>query len=235
MCFNQTTSLITFSISLVCFVYLLYYGISHKNKYDLFAAVLTILIGSMQLIEYFLWGNQKCSQTNHRFSLLIMVVLYLQVVLGSILFMYLFSSKSVQWFSNFIWICIGFYTLFTLYLLYWLNQHPLCSKPMGGSCRLVWAPFQTLVNDSYGRILFLIFFSLYFLLGSYAFGGCQWFTGKMFDGHFKYPLRYSLLSFTFIIAALYAFLTNGKDVVDIFGTSWCFLAVAFGVVSVLHL
>jgi hypothetical protein len=235
MCFNQTTSLVTFSISIVCFFYLIYYGISNKNNYDLFAAVLTILIGSMQLIEYFLWGNQTCSQTNHLFSLLIMALLYLQVILGSIVFIYLFPSKSEQWFSNLIWLSIGFYTLFTFYLLYWLNQKRLCSKPMGGSCRLVWAPFQTLVNDSYGRILFLIFFSLYFFLGSYAFGGFQWITGKSFEGHFKYPLRYSLLSFTFIVAALYAFLTNGKNVVDIFGTTWCFLAVAFGVVSVLHL
>ena len=234
MCFNQTTSLITFSISLVCSVYLLYYGISHKNNYDLFAAVLTLLIGSMQLIEYFLWGNQTCSTANHRFSLLIMAVLFLQVVLGSIVFMYLFASKSDRMFSNMIWLLIGFFTLFTLYLLYWLNQQRLCSKPMGGSCRLVWAPFQTLVNDSYGRILFLIFFSLYFFLGYYAFGGCQWLTGKMFDGHFKYPLRYSLLSFTFMAAALYAFLTNGKNVVDIFGSTWCFLAVAFGLVSVFH-
>ena len=234
MCFNQTTSLITFSISLVCFIYLLYYGISHKNKYDLFAAVLTILIGSMQLIEYFLWGNQTCSTANHRFSLLIMAVLFLQVVLGSLLFMYLFASKSAQWFSNLILCSIGFYTLFTTYLLYWLNQQRLCSKPMNGSCRLVWAPFQTLVNDSYGRIFFLIFFSFYFFLGSYAFGGYQWLTGKMFEGHYKYPLRYSLLSFTFIAAALYAFLTNGKNVTDIFGSTWCFLAVAFGVVSVIH-
>ena len=234
MCFNQTTSLITFLISLVCFVYLLHYGISHKNKYDIFAAILTILIGSMQLIEFFLWGSQTCSQTNHRFSLLIMVVLFLQVVLGSVIFMYLFASKTEQWFSNFICLCIGFYTLFTIYLLYWLNKQRLCSRPISGSCRLVWAPFQILVNDSYGRILFLIFFSLYFFLGSYAFGGYQWLTGKMFEGHYKYPLRYSLLSYTFIVAALYAFLTNGKNLVDIFGTSWCFIAVAFGLVSALH-
>lgn len=126
MCFNQTTSLITFSISLICFIYLLYYGISHKNKYDIFAATLTILIGSMQLIEYFLWGSQKCSKINHFYSLSIMVLLYLQGVLGSLVFMYLFGNQlktSLNTMLNKgILFCIGIYTAFTIYLLSWLNQ-----------------------------------------------------------------------------------------------------------------
>ena len=235
MCFNQKTSLLTFSISLVCFIYLIFNGIVKKNKYDLFAGLLTILIGSMQLIEYYLWGSQNCSSANHFYSLLIMVVLFLQVVLGSLLFMYLFSDKSQKLCNYFILGSISIYTVFTLYLLNWLNQRKLCSKPEGGSCRLVWAPFQTMINDSFGRILFLIYFSYYFLLGSYAFGGFHFLTKMNFDGHNKYPIRYSLLTFTFLIAVLYAFITNGKNLVDIFGSTWCFLAVAFGVVSAMHL
>jgi len=237
MCFNQTTSLITFSISLVCFVYLMYYGISNKNKYDILAAVWTILIGSMQLIEYFLWGSQNCSKTgaNHFFSLLIIFVLFLQGTVGSIVSMYLFADRTQQSLSNIILWNIGIYTAFTVYLLNWLNERNLCSKPMDGSCRLVWAPFQTMVNDFYGRFFILIFLSFYFFLGSYAFGGFQWFLGKQFDGYLKYPLRYSLLSFTFMIALLYAFITNGKNLADTFGSTWCFLAVAFGVISCLHL
>jgi hypothetical protein len=129
---------------------------------------------------------------------------------------------------------IGIYTAFMVYLLNWLNQQQLCSKPMNGNCRLVWAPFQTMVNDFYGRILILIFLSFYFFLGSYSFGGFQLFNKKQFDGHFKYPLRYSLLPFTLMISLLYVFITNGKNLADIFGSVWCFLAVAFGIVSCLH-
>lgn len=238
MCFNQTTSLITFSISLICFTYLLYYGFSHKNKYDLFAATLTILIGSMQLIEYFLWGSQNCSKINHFYSLSIMVLLYLQGVLGSLVFMYLFGNKlktSLNTILNKgILFCIGIYTAFTIYLLSWLNQKKLCSTPMGGSCRLVWAPFQTLFNDPYGQILLFIFLFFYFLLGTYAFGGFELLNGRIFEGHMKYPLRYSILTFTFNIAILYSFLTKGTKLVDIFGTTWCFMAVAFGIISCLH-
>ena len=236
MCFNQTTSLITFSISLVCFVYLMYYGIMNKNKYDILAAVWTILIGSMQLIEYFLWGSQSCSKndSNHFFSLLIIFVLFLQVTVGSIVFMYLFADRTQQWLSNIILWNIGLYTAFTIYVLNWLNQRSLCSKPMDGSCRLVWAPFQTMVNDIYGRILILIFLSFYFFLGMYSFGGFKMIFGKSPDGVFKYPLRYSLLSFTLMISLLYVFITNGKNLADTFGSTWCFLAVAFGIVSCLH-
>ena len=237
MCFNQTTSLITFSVSLVCFIYLMYYGISNKNKYDILAAVFTILIGSMQLIEYFLWGSQNCSKNdwNHFFSLLIMFVLFLQGTVGSIVSMYLFADKSQQSLSNIILLIIGIYSAFTVYLLNWLNERNLCSKPMDGSCRLVWAPFQTMVNDFYGRFFILIFLSFYFFLGSYAFGGFQLILGKQFDGYLKYPLRYSLLSFTFMISLLYVFITNGKNLADTFGSTWCFLAVAFGIISCLHI
>lgn len=238
MCFNQTTSLLTFSISLVCFVYLMYYGISNKNKYDILAGVWTILIGSMQLIEYFLWGSQNCQSDknrNHFFSLLIMFVLFLQGSIGSITFMYLFADKTQQWLSNIILWLIGLYTVFTIYLLNWLNQRPLCSKPMNGSCRLVWGPFQTMVNDVYGRILILIFLSFYFLLGSYSFSGFNSILGKSFNGFFKYPIRYTLLPFTLMISLLYVFITNGKNLADTFGSTWCFLAVAFGIVSCLHL
>ena len=67
MCFNATTSLITFTISLMSSIYLLYNGIYKNNKNDILFGILVILIGLMQLIEYFLWNNQKCNKKNHRY------------------------------------------------------------------------------------------------------------------------------------------------------------------------
>jgi len=233
ICFNQTTSLITFSVSVICFAYLLYNGIKKNNKYDVFAGIMTILIGSMQLIEFFLWGNQRCYQENHFFSLSIMFLLYLQTALASIVYFYLFETVSIGWILGSM---IGIYTAFTAYLLTWLNKQQLCSKPMEGSCRLVWAPFHALRTRSHGILLSTIFFFFYFLLGCYAFGGDSIFlTGKVFQGAIKYPIRYTLLPFTFIIAHLYAFFYKGITSTDIFGSVWCFMAVAFGVVSCLHI
>jgi hypothetical protein len=212
MCFNQTTSLITFSISVVCFTYILYNGIKNKNKYDLFAALITILIGLMQLIEFFLWGNQSCSfSINHFFSLLITVVLYLQALLGSLLYLHWFQNSYPTWFKKMIYSLNAVYFVFVLYLLSWLNQERLCSQPAEGSCRLVWAPFAKMTSSSWGLFLSSIFFFFYFFLGSLGFGFLdKLFLNRINPGILLYPVRYSLLSITFLIATLYSFYYHGR-------------------------
>jgi hypothetical protein len=233
MCFNQTTSLAAFSISVVCCIYLICYGITHNNNYDILAGIITILIGLMQLIEYFLWKYQDCSIMNHYFSLMIVVVLYLQGVIGSISFMYLLINKTEKWLSKWILTIIVMYTLFIIYLLSWLNERKLCSK--SENCRLEWSPFQIMYNDFFGRILLMWFLFFYIILGNYFVNGMNIFTNKNFEGYKKYPIRYSIFTSTIIIGLIYSIITNGKDFVDIFGTSWCFLTVAFGIVSCLHI
>jgi len=236
MCFNQTTSFITFSISLLCFSYLLYNGLKKKNKYDIFAGVITLLIGLMQLIEFFLWRNQDCNSLNHIFSLLIMVVLYLQALLGSMVHLFLFGNTYPTWFKNMIYALNGFYLVFALYLLYWLNKQPLCSQPSKESCRLVWAPFVKMTQPFYGISLSVVFFSLYFLLGSLGFGYLDiLFFQKINKGIIDYPLRYGILPFTFWVATLYSFYYKGEHWGDIFGTVWCFLAIVYGIISCLHI
>ena len=78
MCFDANTSLATFSISFLSAAYLY----NKNNKLDKFLAVVTILIGLMQLLEFFIWRNQQCSQINHMLSLLIIVLLTIQPILG---------------------------------------------------------------------------------------------------------------------------------------------------------
>jgi len=237
MCFNATTSLVTFSISLFCFLSLVYYGIKYNNNYDIFAGIVTLLIGNMQLIEYFLWKNQNCEANgkNQFFSLLIIVTLFLQGIIGSISRVWLFgsTSKYTSSFLSFVFFIGVLYTLFTLYQLNWLNQHKLCSKPSETSCRLVWAPYSLMTHDIYGLVLFVIHLLFYFFLGFFLFG---LFDGGYSTGMKKYPLRYSILPVSFFIALLYSYVQteNIIDSADIFGSTWCFMAVAFGVVSLLH-
>jgi hypothetical protein len=92
MCFDQKSSLFAFSISVFCFVYLVYYGIKNNNKYDILAGVDTIAIGLIQLTEFFLLGVQDCEKTNanHYISLLIMFVLYIQILIFVFMNIYLF-------------------------------------------------------------------------------------------------------------------------------------------------
>jgi len=235
MCFDQTTSLTTFSISVLCFTYLLHFGIVNNNKYDKIAATYVILIGLMQLIEFFLWKYQKPSAINHLFSLLIIVVLFLQQFLGSIVFMYLFPNLYPGMIRNIVLLLLVFFTAFIIYLLNWLNKQNLFSTPDKQSCRLAWAPFTVLSKTEYSRLLFLIFLFFYFVIGSYSFGAYSLFFGKMFEGWLKYPVRYSVLPLTFLLTFFICFFVDGSRYIDIWGSYWCFAAVAFGIIGCLHI
>ena len=221
MCFNETTSLAAFSVSVATSSYLLYNGIVSRNKYDLLASIITIMIGSMQLVEFFLWRNQDCSWINHFLSLFIMVILYLQASISSIAFVYLFdrSNPWIQW-------LLGSYTIWLVIVFYWLYQKPLCSQPSPSSCRLVWSPFHELMLSSTGRGLFAGFLFFYYMLFHYTFHD---------NGFSRYPLRYRIIPIAFFIALIYSFIRGKEYWVDIFGSFWCFLAVSYGIVCSLHI
>lgn len=236
MCFNATTSLVAFSISLFCFLSLVYYGVKYKNKDDIFAGIVTLLIGNMQLVEYFLWNNQNCEANgkNQFFSLLIVVTLFLQGIVGCISHVWLFASKYTLSFLSFLFFIGALYTLFTLYQLHWLNQHKLCSKPSETSCRLVWAPYSLMSHDNYGQVLFVIHLLFYFFFFFFCYG----IFGDIYSTSMNnYPLRYTILPVSIIFTFLYSYTKTGSiiDSADIFGSTWCFMAVAFGVVSLLHI
>jgi hypothetical protein len=234
MCFDKTTSLVTFSISVICFLYLLHTGIKNKNNYDIFAATVTILIGVMQAVEYFLWQNQTPSKINHLLSLLIIFALFLQPIIGGLVYMYLFSEKTQQKLTHTVIVLMILYTIFVFYLLDWLNKKKLFSSPEKKSCRLAWAPFVEMTKTIYSRLLFMIFLGFYFLIGLYAQGVAPLLHGKIFEGWLKYPVRYAVLPFTFILTLFICFLTDGDYFIDIIGSFWCFMAVVYGVVSCFH-
>jgi len=241
MCFNQTTSIIAFSISVICFLYLLYYGLKTNNKYDIFAAVVTILIGGMQLIEFFLWRSQDCSKTNHNLSLLIIFWLYFQCIIGPITAMTLFSTVKGNLLSYFVIFTLIVFTIVTFYTLKWLNTKHLCSKPTKNSCRLVWAPYNLFLKTIIGFLYFLAFSLLYALLFYYSMLIQFININKNFTqisinyGPFKYPIRYLFLPVSYFFAFLYAIYYEGKNYMDILGSFWCFSAVAFGIISCLHI
>ena len=113
MCFNSETSLLTFSISAVCFLYLFNRGIQTKNKNDVFLSILTILIGLMQIIEFFLWKNQDCNIINHYFSLLIIFLLFLQGTIINLVYLKLYPGDSF-FSTNFVKTTIFIYSIFII-------------------------------------------------------------------------------------------------------------------------
>ena len=237
MCYNATTSLITFSISFFCVIYLVSYGIKNKNNSDIFAGIVSILIGNMQLVEYFLWKNQTCDKINHFFSLFIIVTLVSQGIVGSFFYILLFGSHYTKSFLSMIVFTGILYLLFTVYQIDWLNKRVLCSKPSETSCRLVWAPYQLLAhNKDNGKWLLFIHLLFYFFFFLFC-SGLYYGNVQSSFYKYKYPVRCSILPVSFIIAHFYSLMNtnNTIDSWDIFGSTWCFMAVAFGIVSVLHI
>ena len=248
MCFDSKTSFLTFSISAVCFSYLLFRGLKTNNRNDLFLSVTTILIGLMQLIEFFLWRNQTCNDMNHYFSLFIIVILFLQGTITNILYLKLYPTKTPFFSNNFVMFTIILYSILVIYILNYLNKYQLCSKPTANSCRLVWNSFVKLNNNNFLFASFLFF---------YFFMFCIMITNSLLSNDLftKYPLRYSFLIITFILAGIYVVLTsnffeelsrfkNLKDFFskllfltsnDVFGSVWCFLCVFIGIIGILKI
>jgi hypothetical protein len=212
--------MITFLISLFCSIYLIFFG---RDKDDLFAGIITLLIGLMQGIEYILWKYPH-GIINHRASLGILFLLYLQPVVSSIAYYFIYGSDNL-------WLITGLCILFTGitgYILFWLNKRKLNSRPGRGSCRLVWAPFSVLYHTSWKT--FFIFWA--FLFFYFAIIGIMYFSLEWMN---KYPVRNLILPVSFIIASIYSLYMNGVvHSADIFGSVWCFMAVGFGIVSILH-
>jgi hypothetical protein len=253
MCFNAKTSLITFAISLICFCYLLYRGLQTKNNNDIFLSIVTILIGSMQLIEFFLWSNQSCNNINHYFSLLIIFLLFLQGVIANLFYMQLYPGNSFLS-KDFVKTILFMYLILIIYVLYCLNSYNLCSKPSSKSCRLIWDSFVKL-NYPENRFLYILFMSFYAFMFLIVFVNSTYSKNTLLT---KYPLRYSFLFITFVIAQIYVFFTSSfyKEIYnflqngnfsdlfkkililssnDVFGSVWCFLCVFVGIVGILKI
>ena len=241
MCFNSKTSIITFTISVLCSVWLLS---QQDNKCDIFFSVVVFLIGCMQLIEYFLWENQDCSKNsyNHMFSLLIIALLFIQGVGACIVYYYLYPAHR---FVNrkIVNIYLFAYTCFFIYMMQYLNKFKLCSKPSATSCRLQWAPYSVLATHNVPMIIIHLAF--------YAFAGII-IGAETINSNFadvmKYKVRYSIVPIVFLASILYVlykeishaqqFLKNPfifLDYIDVFGSVFCFSAVILGIVSVLHI
>ena len=223
MCFDATTSLLTFSVSVVC-SYLLLQG----SKNDRFFGIGVFMIGLIQLNEFFLWRNQTCSLVNHVFSLSIIVILYLQSVVMCTVFYTLYPKRIIPPFvtNTYILLC----TTFTAYLLYVLNKTQLCSRPKG-SCRLAWAPHTYLIKKHpYLASIHTIFYFIPFLFFA---------IDTSIKDVVRYKVRYAFVPFTFMVAIGFGvykgFLSSPLSYADVFGSLWCFLSVFLGIIGVLHI
>jgi hypothetical protein len=254
MCFNSQTSINAFIISIISSIILLFYSFLEKNKdkaqIDLISSVLILLIGSMQLLEYYMWSDQKCTTEgyNRLASLLVLPLLYSQPVITFMLSLYLAYPKLNTLVSNnpgFLLLSFVIITAFTMVLIKNTqllikadklkkienNVLPLCSRPDNRTKRLIWSPMKYLF-EMQPKQSFLFLFFYFFLI--YL---CSFLIPSLWK---IFPVRAIVLPITFIAAAIYSIIYGNKGssigiLSDIFDSTWCFLAIGFGIVSVLHI
>ena len=181
----------------------------------------------MQLIEFFLWKNQK---SNHIFSLFIIILLFFQIFITFIVYYTLFPSNKI-FNKNTILFYLVTYTIFTLYLLYYLNQTTLYSKPAKNSCRLAWAPYTFLIKHNIPLLLIHLF--LYF-------SGMIMIAIEYKNANNNYWIRSLYLPITCILCLFFVIVNESSSIlslnyIDVFGTVWCFTAVFLGIISLLHI
>ena len=85
MCFSAEASIISYIIGTIFSLYLLTNG----DKYDKHIGLFCLLFVQMQLLEFFMWIDQSCQNTNYYASLLVNLILVLQplsIIIGAILF-----------------------------------------------------------------------------------------------------------------------------------------------------
>jgi hypothetical protein len=152
MCLSEGVSLFVFILCSLTCVYL--YQRNRVN--DRWIAILFGYIGTIQLLEYFMWKDQECSGLNQQSSRIAFYIVMLQPIV-SLLVAYHFTKGKIP-----IWLYMIniIYVIFIIYVIpisySKLEDYP-CTKPCDGSqIGLNWAPVVSAVPAP--TLLWIIFF-----------------------------------------------------------------------------
>ena len=219
MCINKETSLIAFLIGFSLSSYILYRGIQTGNKKDFIIGIMFISVSLMQLLEYFIWTNQKCSFKNSIYSILIMLLLLIQII-------FFYTSINIKFkVTNIIhigFICSIIVFSYAIYILI-KNKDKLCSRPSKNSCRLEWAGMKYLYNNNIFVTCLATFLYLFMLykLQKYIV--------------IKHIISENIILFLLLISILYSVIKEKINFFNIFGSIWCFLAVFYPIIYLLKI
>ena len=160
MCFDQKSSLVVFTVGTLFSLAL------YKNYYlnnDIMSLLFSLIgftVVIIQLFEFLIWRYQNIKKLNRTVTFLLIVVTFLQPLIWSILFHYIFDLE-----INLIGkIIITTYTLYSLYYIYCnLNNFKGLNTSPGKSGRLMW---DTKKKCDFNNILYLIMMT-YFIINIY--------------------------------------------------------------------
>jgi len=214
MCFNPTASLIAFSIGFVSWIILLYLKLYNSS-------IIVIYLTIMQILEYFAHISiiNEDNNTNIITSKLIFIFALIQPILY---YTSTLLTKGKYYFkdANKYLFLLPCYVLFLVIFYFYLNSKNVIkttylNDTCDSICRLSWDFF------GYNKIFTIIAFIFYIVI-------CLIFWKKYALAYYAQVLILISLIYTLFLSR------DIKSMLSIFGSIWCFLAITYGPLVILH-
>ena len=209
MCYNKETSIISYIAGVAASIYLFISG----DKYDKNIAIFCLTFIQIQLVEFFMWLDQKCGIINKLATIFGNIILGLQpfsILLGAYLFNTTFISKNILIIALIINFIIVLNTIFYYILEY---NKKICSKEKK-QFGLSW-DINYNENDIYVKILYFIGMFL------------VWLFYKNIKG-----IIIALIAFALLIKNLYDFKSN--KVKYTWESHWCIESVSIPIIFITY-
>jgi hypothetical protein len=205
MCFNKEVSLLVFLFSFI----------TSMSLYDKEpnTATFILVLSLIQLVEFFLWKNQKKDSNNLFWSKMIVITLFLQLAIyfsTNVTIGNLYEKQGIEYLTITI-ISLVILTILTILMLF---KTPKYSLKNNKTCRLVWGYFSNNILTTIYSIVYPLLLSL-LVYNNFGFKGL------------------CILIGTLLVTYSYSMITNSMYS---FGSLWCFLSVLlviiFGILNV---
>jgi hypothetical protein len=159
MCFSAEVSMVAFLIGFGSSVALWFMNTSPDYR---IIAVFFAYISLMQLLEFFLWNNQKCDEINKNLSYIGLIITHLQPVILGLITILLSKAPNIP-------AIIGVLIIYSLcmipYSLQFKDTEDLqCTHRIPGNPHLIWT-WNDLPNAAYVYVVYLLAFILIPFLG----------------------------------------------------------------------
>lgn len=219
MCYSKESSIVSYTISSIASILLFIYG----DIYDKNIALFCFTFVQMQLIEYFIWIDQKCGKINDIASRFINLELHLQpfsVILGMLLYNTSTLSKEILYILFFILIInilVSIYINFSPFR----KRRNQCSKPSSNSL-LEWDMGDNIMNKYfyYFKLNYIYYFGIMFIPWLFLKNKTKGLLLFLINGFFLlYNLKFDIHKYS----------------VELLKSGWCFSAVLIPVIFLIKL
>ena len=161
MCFNKESSFLAFIFGFICSTYLMIRNYPNDRYFGLFSYSICI----MQIAEFFIWLDQKCTWINKFFSSLLPIILFIQsflLIFGA----YYYGDLSIN--NNLLLPLVIYYAILlfgiVLYNFYkFKSNNILCTVPSYNKNKYLYWNNKNFYNINY-KIIYYIPYTTIFLI-----------------------------------------------------------------------